>query len=139
MAEKYGIEAPGKSFDAHTRRMRKHLDRENISSMTCSNDNPGDKWILSVSKIVLVQFPYPHSGVVPTAKEKFSILSPAEGIHTAIRSVVGGTKRHLAVNFRCNLPCVTICPVNPQDVHPVEGMIQHLKLIAPSHIFDFRG
>jgi hypothetical protein len=138
MGEKYGIEVLGKLFDAHTRRMRKHLGGENISSMTCPNDSPGDKWIL-LSKVVLVQFPYQHIGVVPTAKEKFSILSPAEGIHAAIRSVVGGTKRHLAVNFRCSLPCVTICPVNPQDVHPVEGMIQSLKLIVPSHTFDFRG
>jgi hypothetical protein len=63
--------------------MRKHLDRENISSMTCSNDSSGDKWIL-LSEIVLVQFPYPHSGVVPTAEEKFSILGPAEGIYAAI-------------------------------------------------------
>lgn len=51
--------------------------------MTCSNDSSGDKWIL-LSEIVLVQFPYPHSGVVPTAEEKFSILGPAEGIYAAI-------------------------------------------------------
>ena len=89
--------------------------------MTCSDDSLGDKWVL-LSKVILVQFPYPHSGVIPTA-EKFSILGPAEDVHAAIRSGLSGAKSHLKVNFLCSLPCVTICPVNPQDVYPVEGMI----------------
>jgi len=111
MGENYDTEVLCKSFDAHTRRTRKHLSRENISSMTCADDSSGDKWIfLPVSEVALILFPYSHSGVTPTTEEKFSILSPAEGIHAAIRSVFSRTKSHLGLNLPYNLPCVIIPP-----------------------------